>query len=65
MEQHIETEGSKVGYYALMILSGFVLFITEGVSNLSDIKNYPLLIVVGLTFVIQPITAFIYSSIYK
>ncbi|WP_249869568.1 hypothetical protein [Oceanobacillus saliphilus] len=65
LEQHIDTQSSKISYYALMILSAFVLFVSEGVGNLSDIKNYPLLIVVCLTFVIQPITAFIYSRQYK
>ncbi len=65
LEQHIETQSSKIGYYALMILSVLVLFISEGFGDLSDIKNYPLLIVVGLTFVIQPITAFIYSRKYN
>lgn len=65
LEQHIETQSSKISYYVLMILSGLVLFISEGVGNLSDIKNYPLLIVVGLTFVIQPLTAFIYLRKYK
>ncbi len=65
LEQHIETQSSKIGYYALMILSALVLFITEGVGHLNEIKNYPLLIVVGLTFVTQPITAFIYSRKYK
>lgn len=65
LEQHIETQSSKIGYYTLMVLSGLILFVSEGVGNLSDIKNFPLLLVVGLTFVVQPITAFAYSRKYK
>lgn len=48
-----------------MILSGLILFISEGVTNLNDIENFPLLIVVGLTFVTLPITEFVYSRKYK
>ncbi|WP_198135830.1 hypothetical protein [Pontibacillus chungwhensis] len=65
MEHHIETQSTKISYYVLMILSGLILFVSEGVGDLSNIENYPLLIVVGLTFVVQPLTAFIYSRKYK
>lgn len=65
LEHHIETQSAKLSYYALMVLSGLILFVSEGVGNLSSIDNYPLLIVVGLTFVVQPLTAFIYSKKYK
>ncbi len=40
----------------LIILAGLILFISEGVVNLKDIEDYPLLIVVGLTIVTLPIT---------
>lgn len=65
LDQHIKTHSAKIGYYVLMIFSGLILFISEGVSNLNDIKNYPLLIVVGLTFVTLPIVEFVYSRKYK
>lgn len=65
LEQHIDTQSSKIAYYTLMVLSGLILFVSEGIGNLSDIKNFPLLIVVGLIFVVQPITAFAYSRKYK
>ncbi|MFD2629655.1 hypothetical protein [Oceanobacillus kapialis] len=65
LEEHIDTQSSKISYYVLMILAAAVLLISDGVSNLSDIDNFPLLIVVGLTLVVQPITAFIYSRSYK
>lgn len=65
LDRHIETQSAKIGYFVLMILSGLILFISEGVSNLNDIENYPLLIVVGLTFVTLPVTEFIYSRKYK
>lgn len=65
LDRHIETQSAKIGYFVLMILAGLILFISEGVSNLNDIKNIPLLIVVGLTFVTLPITELIYSKKYK
>lgn len=49
----------------LIILAGLILFISEGVVNLKDIEDYPLLIVVGLTIVTLPITEFIYSKKFK
>ncbi|EHQ87577.1 hypothetical protein [Desulfosporosinus youngiae] len=65
LDRHIETRSAKIGYFVLMVLSALILFISEGVSNLNDIKNYPLLIVVGLTFITLPITEFIYSRKFK
>jgi len=65
LDRYIESQSAKIGYFVLMILSGLILFISDGVSNLLDIKNYPLLIVVGLTFVTLPITEFVYSRKYK
>jgi len=65
LDRHIQTQSAKIGYFILMILSGFILFISEGASNLNDIENYPLLIVVCLTFVTLPITEFIYSRKFK
>lgn len=65
LDKHIETQSAKIGYFVLMILSGLILFISEGVTNLNDIQNFPLLIVVGLTFVTLPMTELIYSRKYK
>ncbi|MGD6805129.1 hypothetical protein [Rossellomorea aquimaris] len=65
LDKHIESQSAKIGYFVLMILSGLILFISEGVYELNDIRNYPLLIVVGLTFVTLPITEFVYSRKYK
>ncbi|MEK5233410.1 hypothetical protein MHB42_17020 [Lysinibacillus sp. FSL K6-0232] len=65
LDRHIETQSAKIGYYVLMILSGLILFISEGTGNFNNIDNYPLVIVVGLTFVTVPITEFIYSKKYK
>ena len=59
--RHIETQSAKIGYYVLMILSASILFISEETFSFNEIDNYPLLIVVGLTFVTVPITGFIYS----
>ncbi|WP_313799671.1 hypothetical protein [Cytobacillus sp.] len=65
LDRHIETQSAKIGYYVLMILSGLILFISEGTGNFNHIDNYPLVMVVGLTFVTVPITEFIYSKKYK
>lgn len=65
LDRHIETQSAKIGYYVLIILSGLILFISEGTGNFNNIDNYPLVIVVGLTFVTVPITEFIYSKKYK
>ncbi|MBU9722760.1 MULTISPECIES: hypothetical protein [Bacillaceae] len=65
LDQHVKTQSARIGYYVLMILAGLILFISEGTSNLNDIENYPLLLVVGLTLIIQPITEFLYARKYK
>ncbi|MED4715466.1 hypothetical protein [Bacillus badius] len=65
LDRHIETQSAKIGYYVLMILSGLILFISEGTGNFNEIDNYPLVIVVGLTFITVPITEFVYSKKYK
>lgn len=62
---YIVAQSAKISYFALMILSTLILFISEGRGNLNDIKNYPLLIVVCLTFVTLPVVEFIYSRKYK
>ena len=61
--RQIEMKSAKVSYFVLMVLAAIILFVSEGVTKLSDIDNYPLLIVVGLTFVIKPITEFFYKKI--
>ncbi|MDQ0166209.1 hypothetical protein [Bacillus horti] len=65
LAQHIKTQSARIGYYVLMVLSALVLFISEGVSNLNDIQNYPLIIVVGLTFIVSPIVELFYSKKFK
>ncbi len=65
LDKHIQTQSAKIGYYVLMVLSGLILFISEGTGNFNHIDNYPLLLVVCLTFVTVPITEFIYSRKYK
>ena len=65
LDQHIKTQSAKIGYFVLMALSFLILFISEGTSNLNEIKNLPLAIVVCLTFIVLPITEFIYSRKYR
>lgn len=61
--QLIQMKSAKVSYYVLMVLGAIILFVSEGVTKLSEIDNYPLLIVVGLTFVTLPITEFFYKRL--
>jgi len=65
IDKHIEAQSAKIGYYVLMILACLILLVSEGISNLNSMKNYPLLLVVGLTFVITPIIEFIYSRRFR
>lgn len=65
LDRHIKTQSARIGYYILMVLSALILFISEGTGNFNNIDNYPLVIVVGLTFITVPITEFIYSKKYK
>ena len=58
-------KSAKVSYFVLMVLAAIILFVSEGVTKISDIDNYPLLIVVGLTFVTLPITEFFYIKKLK
>lgn len=65
LDRHIETQSAKIGYFILMILSGLILFISEGTGDLNEIDNLPLLVVVCSAFVILPVTEFVYSKKYK
>ncbi|MFD1019543.1 hypothetical protein [Thalassobacillus hwangdonensis] len=65
LDVHIKTQSTRISCFVLMFLSGLILFVSDGVTDLKDIDNYPLLIVVGLTFVTLPMTEFIYSKKYK
>ncbi|MDG5471473.1 hypothetical protein P6709_06915 [Jeotgalibacillus sp. ET6] len=65
LDRHIETQSTKIGYYVLIVLAGVILFVSEGTGNLNEIDNYPLLLVVGLTFVTVPITEYVYSKKYR
>jgi hypothetical protein len=42
-----------------------VLILTEQVTAMNDIKNLPLVIVIGLVFVTLPITEFVVSRKYR
>ncbi|WP_139489429.1 hypothetical protein [Brevibacillus dissolubilis] len=65
LDRHIKTQSGEISYYVLMILSVCTLFISEGAVHLDAIKNLPLAFVVCLTFVVVPITEFIYSRKFR
>ena len=59
-KHQIETKSVKVSYYILMIAATIILFVSEGVTDIDALDNYPLILVVGLTFITLPLTEFIY-----
>lgn len=65
LDQHIKTQSAKIGYFVLMVLSFLILFISEDTSSLNEVKNLPLAFVVCLTFIVLPVTEFIYSRKYR
>ncbi|QED46157.1 hypothetical protein [Cytobacillus dafuensis] len=65
LDNHIKTQSAKISYFVLMIASGLILFISERTGDFNKIDNYPLVIVVGLTFLVLPMTEFIYSRKYR
>lgn len=65
LDLHITAQSAKIAYLVLMILSVAILLASEGVRDLKDIKNLPLLLVVCLTFIVWPVTEFFYSRKYK
>lgn len=64
-KRQVEMKSAKVSYFVLMVLSAIILFVSEGVTKISDIENYPLLIVVGLMFVTMPIMELFYLKKIK
>ena len=65
LDTYIKTQSAKISYFVLLIASGLILFISEGTDDFNKIDNYPLVIVVGLTFLILPMTEFIYSRKFR
>lgn len=50
LEKHITLLSSKISYYLLLLLMLIVLVVSEKVIALNDIKNIPLVIVIGLAW---------------
>ncbi|MFJ5564379.1 hypothetical protein [Lysinibacillus xylanilyticus] len=65
MEKHITLLSSKISYYLLLLLMLIVLIVSEKVIALNDIKNIPLVIVIGLAWITMPITEFVVSKKYR
>ncbi|NOG28010.1 hypothetical protein [Lysinibacillus fusiformis] len=65
LEKHITIVSSKISYYLLLLFMVIVLVISERVTSLNDIKNIPLVIVIGLTWITMPITEFVVSKKYS
>ncbi|MGE7623450.1 hypothetical protein ACQKMD_10425 [Viridibacillus sp. NPDC096237] len=65
LEKHITLVSSKISYYLLLILMFIVLIVSERVTAMNDIKNIPIVIVIGLAFITMPITEFVVSKKYQ
>lgn len=65
MEKHITLLSSKISYYLLLVLMVIVLIVSERVTAMNDIKNIPLVIVIGFAWITMPITEFVVSKKYR
>lgn len=65
LEKHITLKSSKISYFVLLGLMVTVLMISEGVVRMNEIQNIPLIVVIGLAFVILPMTEFLVSRKYR
>ena len=65
LEKHITLLSSKISYYLLLLLMIIVLVVSERVTTMNDIKNIPLVIVIGLAWITMPITEFVVSKKYR
>ncbi|SDN90903.1 hypothetical protein [Bacillus sp. OK048] len=65
LEKHITLLSSKISYYLLLLLMIIVLVISERVTAMNDIRNIPLVIVIGLAWITMPITEFVVSKKYR
>ena len=65
LEKYITFKSSKISYYILLLLMIVVLVVLEKVTEMNDIKNIPLVIVIGLAWITMPITEFVVSKKYQ
>lgn len=65
MEKHITLLSSKVSYFLLLFFMLIVLVVSEKVVQLNDIKNIPLVIVIGFAVITLPITEYVVAKKYR
>ncbi|WP_433747423.1 hypothetical protein [Falsibacillus pallidus] len=65
LEKHITLVSSKISYDILLGLMVIVLIVSERVTSINDIRNIPLVMVIGLAFITLPITEFVISKKYR
>lgn len=65
LDKHITLLSSKISYYLLLFLMIIVLVVSERVTAMNDIRNIPLVIVIGLALITMPITEFVVSKKYR
>lgn len=65
MEKHITLLSSKVSYFLLLFFMLIVLVVSEKVVSLNDIKNIPLIIVIGFAVITLPITEYVVAKKYR
>lgn len=64
-EKYITLLSAKISYYLLLVFMVIVLFISEATVSINELNNIPLALVIGIAFVIHPITEFIVSRKYR
>ena len=64
-EKQITLISAKISYYVLLVLMFIVLFASEGLKELDEIENIPLVIVFALAWITMPVTEFIVSKKYR
>ena len=64
-EKKITLLSAKISYYVLLLLMIVVLIASERVTAMNDIKNIPLVLVIGLAWITLPMTEFIVSKKYR
>ncbi len=65
LEKYVTLKSSKISYYVLLVCMLVVLVWSERAIALHEIKNLPLVLVIGLAFVIHPLTEYFVSRSYQ
>lgn len=65
MEKHITLLSSKVSYFLLLFLMVIVLAVSEKAVPMNEMKNMPLVIVIGFAIITLPMTEYVVAKKYR